>query len=66
MATNGAAVTLVGDVTAERLWVAVTPRLTDSQQRTATAERARSHARPDTAERLVYVVLYAAGLGRFS
>jgi UDP-N-acetylglucosamine--N-acetylmuramyl-(pentapeptide) pyrophosphoryl-undecaprenol N-acetylglucosamine transferase len=62
LATNGAAVTLVGDVTAERLWTAVAPLLTDSQQRTAMAERARSYGRPDAAERLVDVVLSAAGV----
>ncbi|MFE7331235.1 glycosyltransferase [Streptomyces sp. NPDC057565] len=64
LATNGAAVTLAGDVTAERLWAAVAPLLTDSQQRTAMAERARSYGRPDAAERLVDVVLSAAGVLR--
>ncbi|WP_328891097.1 UDP-N-acetylglucosamine--N-acetylmuramyl-(pentapeptide) pyrophosphoryl-undecaprenol N-acetylglucosamine transferase [Streptomyces sp. NBC_00316] len=62
LATNGAAVTLVGDVTAEQLWAAVAPLLTDSQHRTAMAERARSYGRPDAAERLVDVVLSAAGV----
>ncbi|WP_327122734.1 glycosyltransferase [Streptomyces sp. NBC_01727] len=55
LAANGAAVTLVGDVTAERLWASVAPLLTDPQQRTAMAERARSSGR------LVDVVLSAAG-----
>ncbi|MFF5277569.1 hypothetical protein [Streptomyces sp. NPDC000133] len=48
-------------MTAERLLTAVAPLLTDSQQRTAMAERARSYGRPDAAERLVDVVLPAAG-----
>lgn len=61
LATHGAAVTLVGDVTAERLWSSVAPLLTDPQQRTAMAERACSHGRPYAAGRLVDVVLSAAG-----
>ncbi|MFB6857250.1 MULTISPECIES: UDP-N-acetylglucosamine--N-acetylmuramyl-(pentapeptide) pyrophosphoryl-undecaprenol N-acetylglucosamine transferase [Streptomyces] len=60
---NGAAVTLVDDVSAARLQAAVEPLLKDSTQRQAMAERARSYGRPDAAERLVDVVLSAAASG---
>ncbi|GGU52292.1 UDP-N-acetylglucosamine--N-acetylmuramyl-(pentapeptide) pyrophosphoryl-undecaprenol N-acetylglucosamine transferase [Streptomyces violascens] len=56
----GAAVALVGEVSSERLRDAVAPLLTDPQARAEMAERARSHGRPDAAERLVDVVLSAA------
>ncbi|MBP0460061.1 UDP-N-acetylglucosamine--N-acetylmuramyl-(pentapeptide) pyrophosphoryl-undecaprenol N-acetylglucosamine transferase [Streptomyces montanisoli] len=55
----GAAVALVGDVTAGRLRQAVQPLLTDTARRTAMAAAARSQGRPDAAERLVDVVLSA-------
>lgn len=57
----GAAVALIGDVSPQRLREAVEPLLTDSDRRTAMAQRARSHGRrPDAAQRLVDVVLSAA------
>ncbi|MEU6172936.1 UDP-N-acetylglucosamine--N-acetylmuramyl-(pentapeptide) pyrophosphoryl-undecaprenol N-acetylglucosamine transferase [Streptantibioticus parmotrematis] len=56
----GAAVALLGDVTAERLREAVGPLLADGTRRTAMAERARALGRPDAAERLVDVLLSAA------
>lgn len=62
LADDGAALALVDEVSAERLREAVAPLLTDARQRSAMAERARSHGRPDAAERLVDVVLTAAGV----
>lgn len=56
----GAAVALLGDVTADRLRDAVGPLLADPVRREAMAERARSHGRPDAADRLVDVILAAA------
>ncbi|KJY42408.1 UDP-diphospho-muramoylpentapeptide beta-N-acetylglucosaminyltransferase, partial [Streptomyces sp. NRRL B-1568] len=56
----GAAVALLGDVTADRLRDAVGPLLADPVRREAMAERARSHGRPDAADRLVDVILTAA------
>ncbi len=56
----GAAVALLGDVTADRLKDAVGPLLTDPARRQAMAERAREHGRPDAADRLVDVILSAA------
>ncbi|WSQ14942.1 UDP-N-acetylglucosamine--N-acetylmuramyl-(pentapeptide) pyrophosphoryl-undecaprenol N-acetylglucosamine transferase [Streptomyces sp. NBC_01231] len=56
----GAAVALLGDVTADRLRDAVGPLLTDPARRETMAERARAHGRPDAADRLVDVVLSAA------
>ncbi|MFC5800019.1 UDP-N-acetylglucosamine--N-acetylmuramyl-(pentapeptide) pyrophosphoryl-undecaprenol N-acetylglucosamine transferase [Streptomyces formicae] len=61
LADNGAAVALIDDVTAERLRDAVAPLLTDPERRAAMAERARSFGRPNAADRLVDVVLAAAG-----
>ncbi|WP_262008200.1 glycosyltransferase [Streptomyces sp. FIT100] len=61
LADNGAAVALVDDVTAVRLRDAVAPLLTDPERRAAMAERARSFGRPDAADRLVDVMLAAAG-----
>ncbi|MER6186196.1 UDP-N-acetylglucosamine--N-acetylmuramyl-(pentapeptide) pyrophosphoryl-undecaprenol N-acetylglucosamine transferase [Streptomyces sp. NPDC001652] len=61
LADNGAAVALIDDVSAQRLRDAVAPLLTDPAQRAAMAERARAHGRPDAAERLVDVLLTAAG-----
>ncbi|REK89219.1 UDP-N-acetylglucosamine--N-acetylmuramyl-(pentapeptide) pyrophosphoryl-undecaprenol N-acetylglucosamine transferase [Streptomyces inhibens] len=57
---TGAAVALLGDVTAERLQDALSPLLTDPARRAAMAERARVHGRPDAADRLVDVLLSAA------
>ncbi|MEU8579258.1 UDP-N-acetylglucosamine--N-acetylmuramyl-(pentapeptide) pyrophosphoryl-undecaprenol N-acetylglucosamine transferase [Streptomyces abikoensis] len=56
----GAAVALLGDVTADRLRDAVGPLLADPARREAMAERARAHGRPDAADRLVDVILSAA------
>ncbi|MFF4602524.1 glycosyltransferase [Streptomyces sp. NPDC001339] len=56
----GAAVSLVGDVTADSLRDAVGPLLTDPARRGAMAERARMHGRPDAADRLVDVILSVA------
>ncbi|GGU43072.1 UDP-N-acetylglucosamine--N-acetylmuramyl-(pentapeptide) pyrophosphoryl-undecaprenol N-acetylglucosamine transferase [Streptomyces violascens] len=56
----GAAVALVGEVSPEVLREAVAPLLTDPKVRAQMAEQARSHGRPDAAERLVDVVLSAA------
>ncbi|KPI08938.1 UDP-N-acetylglucosamine--N-acetylmuramyl-(pentapeptide) pyrophosphoryl-undecaprenol N-acetylglucosamine transferase [Actinobacteria bacterium OK074] len=56
----GAAVALLGDVTADRLRDAVGPLLTDPALRETMAERARTHGRPDAADRLVDVILSAA------
>ena len=60
LADAGAAVALVGEVTAESLREAVGPLLADPHRRIGMAERARSHGRPDAADRLVDVVLAAA------
>ncbi|MGW2849642.1 UDP-N-acetylglucosamine--N-acetylmuramyl-(pentapeptide) pyrophosphoryl-undecaprenol N-acetylglucosamine transferase, partial [Streptomyces sp. NPDC001274] len=56
----GAAVALLGEVTADRLKDTVGPLLTDPVRRAAMAERARAHGRPDAADRLVDVLLSAA------
>lgn len=56
----GAAVALLGGVTADALKDAVGPLLTDPARRAAMAERAREHGRPDAADRLVDVILSAA------
>lgn len=56
----GAAVALLGDVTADRLKDAVGPLLSDPARREAMAQRAREHGRPDAADRLVDVILSAA------
>ncbi|MFC4466882.1 glycosyltransferase [Streptomyces xiangluensis] len=56
----GAAVALLGDVTAAKLRDAVGPLLTDPVRREQMAERARAHGRPDAADRLVDVMLSAA------
>ncbi|WP_307815462.1 UDP-N-acetylglucosamine--N-acetylmuramyl-(pentapeptide) pyrophosphoryl-undecaprenol N-acetylglucosamine transferase [Streptomyces sp. 7-21] len=60
---SGAAVALIGDVTAAQLCEAVEPLLTDPARRAAMAERARAHGRPDAADRLVDVLLEAAEAG---
>ncbi len=56
----GAAVALIGDVTADTLREALAPLLADPVRREAMAARSREHGRPDAAERLVDVVLDAA------
>ncbi len=56
----GAAVALLGEVTAKRLREAVDPLLTDAYRRAGMAERARSYGRPDAADRLVDLLLSAA------
>lgn len=60
----GAAVALLGDVTPESLRQAVAPLLADPKRRTEMARRARSHGRPDAADRLVDVLLAAVADGR--
>ncbi|BBA95695.1 putative N-acetylglucosaminyl transferase [Actinacidiphila reveromycinica] len=57
---SGAAVALIGEVTADRLVAAAGPLLTDPARRAAMAERARAHGRPDAADRLVDVLLSVA------
>jgi UDP-N-acetylglucosamine--N-acetylmuramyl-(pentapeptide) pyrophosphoryl-undecaprenol N-acetylglucosamine transferase len=56
----GAAIALLGDVTADELRDAVRPLLTDPVRREEMALRARAHGRPDAADRLVDVLLSAA------
>ncbi|MDQ8707507.1 UDP-N-acetylglucosamine--N-acetylmuramyl-(pentapeptide) pyrophosphoryl-undecaprenol N-acetylglucosamine transferase [Streptomyces sp. LHD-70] len=56
----GAALSLEGEVTADRLREAVGPLLSDPARRTAMADAARAHGRPDAADRLVDVILSAA------
>ena len=58
---SGAAVALLGEVTPEHLRTAVEPLIADPATREAIAARARSHGMPDAAERLVDVLLDAAG-----
>ncbi|MFJ9871091.1 UDP-N-acetylglucosamine--N-acetylmuramyl-(pentapeptide) pyrophosphoryl-undecaprenol N-acetylglucosamine transferase [Streptomyces sp. NPDC101165] len=59
----GAAVALVGEVTADELRSAVGPLLADAHLRWAMVERARAYGRPDAADRLVDVILSAAASG---
>ncbi|MFD5426366.1 glycosyltransferase [Streptomyces sp. NPDC127084] len=61
LAEGGAAVALLDEVTPAELRAAVGPLLADPLRRADIAERARAHGRPDAAERLVDVVLDAAG-----
>lgn len=56
----GAAVALLGDVTADQLRDAVGPLLADPARREEMAHQARAHGRPDAADRLVDVILSAA------
>ncbi|MFD8592313.1 glycosyltransferase [Streptomyces sp. NPDC059637] len=56
---SGAAVALLGEVTADMLRDSVGPLLTDPARRAAMAERARALGRPDAADRLVDVILSA-------
>ncbi|MFE6222417.1 glycosyltransferase [Streptomyces sp. NPDC057854] len=60
---TGAAVALLGDVSADRLKDAVGPLLTDPARRADMARRSREHGRPDAADRLVDVLLAAAASG---
>ena len=55
----GAAVTLTGEVSADRLRQALGPLLTDPIRRADMEQAARAHGRPDAAQRLVDVLLDA-------
>ncbi|MGV9318860.1 UDP-N-acetylglucosamine--N-acetylmuramyl-(pentapeptide) pyrophosphoryl-undecaprenol N-acetylglucosamine transferase [Streptomyces sp. NPDC003660] len=57
---SGAAVSLEGDVTVDQVRNAMGPLLSDAHLRSAMAERARAHGRPDAADRLVDEILSAA------
>ncbi|MDX3237183.1 UDP-N-acetylglucosamine--N-acetylmuramyl-(pentapeptide) pyrophosphoryl-undecaprenol N-acetylglucosamine transferase [Streptomyces sp. ME03-5709C] len=57
---SGAAVALLGDVTADTLRAVAEPLLTDPERRAVMADRSRAHGRPDAADRLVDVILSAA------
>ncbi|MDI5965404.1 UDP-N-acetylglucosamine--N-acetylmuramyl-(pentapeptide) pyrophosphoryl-undecaprenol N-acetylglucosamine transferase [Streptantibioticus silvisoli] len=56
----GAAVALAGEATPASLREALTPLLSDPAARTAMANRAREHGRPDAADLLVNVLLAVA------
>ncbi|KAB8167773.1 UDP-N-acetylglucosamine--N-acetylmuramyl-(pentapeptide) pyrophosphoryl-undecaprenol N-acetylglucosamine transferase [Streptomyces sp. 3MP-14] len=56
----GAAVALTDEPTPDTLRAALTPLLTDPARRTAMAAAARTHGRPDAAERLVDLLLEAS------
>ncbi|MFI0721583.1 UDP-N-acetylglucosamine--N-acetylmuramyl-(pentapeptide) pyrophosphoryl-undecaprenol N-acetylglucosamine transferase [Streptomyces sp. NPDC021224] len=60
LADAGAAVALVHTVTPDTLSAAVAPLLADPARRAAMAEAARTHGRPDAADRLVDTLLTAA------
>lgn len=60
LADAGAAVALLGEVTPASLRKALGPLLTDAGARQQLADRARTHGRPDAADRLADVVLSAA------
>lgn len=60
----GAAVALPPNPTPDNLREALTPLLADPAVRTAMADRARAHGRPDAAARLADVVLTTAGSPR--
>jgi UDP-N-acetylglucosamine--N-acetylmuramyl-(pentapeptide) pyrophosphoryl-undecaprenol N-acetylglucosamine transferase len=60
LAESGAAAALLGEVTPDALMAALTPLLADPARREAMALAARSHGRPDAAERLADAVLAAA------
>ncbi|HWO61610.1 MAG TPA: glycosyltransferase, partial [Umezawaea sp.] len=57
----GAAVALLGEATPQTLTDVVGPLLTDRARRTQVADRARAQGRRDAADRLVDVLLDAAG-----
>ncbi|MDH6122282.1 UDP-N-acetylglucosamine--N-acetylmuramyl-(pentapeptide) pyrophosphoryl-undecaprenol N-acetylglucosamine transferase [Kitasatospora sp. GAS204A] len=61
---SGAAVALLGQATPDTLRDAVAPLLADPARRADIAQRARSHGRPDAADRLVDVLLAVAADGR--
>lgn len=61
---SGAAVALLGQATPDTLRDAVAPLLADPARRADIAQRARSHGRPDAADRLVDVLLDVAADGR--
>ncbi|MFB6784810.1 glycosyltransferase [Streptomyces sp. NPDC056352] len=58
---SGAAVALLGQASPDTLRDAVAPLLADPARRADIAARARSHGRPDAANRLVDVLLSAVG-----
>jgi UDP-N-acetylglucosamine--N-acetylmuramyl-(pentapeptide) pyrophosphoryl-undecaprenol N-acetylglucosamine transferase len=58
----GAAVSLEGDLHETDLRAAIRPLLTDAGRRERMSRAAREHGRPDAAERLVDVLLEAAGV----
>ncbi|MFF1908543.1 glycosyltransferase [Kitasatospora sp. NPDC058218] len=60
---SGAALALVGEATGNALREAVAPLLADPARRADMALRARSHGRPDAAERLVDLLLSVAAGG---
>ena len=60
----GAAIALQGDVTGEDLQRALGPLLAGAERRERMANAARAHGRPDAAERLVDVLLDAAGTSK--
>lgn len=60
LAEAGAAVALLGEVSAQTLRGAVEPLLANSEHRASIAEQARLRGRPDAAERLAQVVRSAA------
>ncbi|MCF2530062.1 UDP-N-acetylglucosamine--N-acetylmuramyl-(pentapeptide) pyrophosphoryl-undecaprenol N-acetylglucosamine transferase [Yinghuangia soli] len=64
LAEAGAAVALLGEVSAQTLQDALGPLLADGHRRAEMAGRARSHGRPDAADQLVDVLLAAAAGGR--
>lgn len=61
LADVGAAISLGADVSPTRLKDAVEPLLVDPHRRAEMAQEALAHGRPDAAERLVDVLLSAAG-----
>ncbi|MEU8268116.1 UDP-N-acetylglucosamine--N-acetylmuramyl-(pentapeptide) pyrophosphoryl-undecaprenol N-acetylglucosamine transferase [Sphaerisporangium sp. NPDC049002] len=60
LAEAGAAVALLAEVSPDALREAVAPLLADPGRRAAIATRARSHGRPDAADRLVDILLSVA------
>jgi UDP-N-acetylglucosamine--N-acetylmuramyl-(pentapeptide) pyrophosphoryl-undecaprenol N-acetylglucosamine transferase len=60
LAEAGAAIALLGEVSAEDLRSAVVPLLADASRRAEVADAARAHGRPDAADRLVDVLLAVA------
>ncbi|GAA3387746.1 UDP-N-acetylglucosamine--N-acetylmuramyl-(pentapeptide) pyrophosphoryl-undecaprenol N-acetylglucosamine transferase [Cryptosporangium minutisporangium] len=60
LADAGAAIGLLGEVSADDLRSAVAPLLADPSRRREVADAARAHGRPDAADRLVDVLLAVA------